>query len=173
VKIANVDGGINVSWTKATGATGYRVYRSQYDVKTSTWTSWKNMGTAKANKTSWVDKSVVDGTTYKYTVRSVNGNVLSSYAASSNLKFLKTPKLLSCVNTEDGIVVSFEKNKNVDSYNVYRKTNYTNWVLLATISDTEYTDKDVIQGTEYIYTVRSISGKSMSYYNKTGISVQV
>ena len=173
VKIANVDGGINVSWTKATGATGYRVYRSQYDIKTSTWTSWKNMGTAKANKTSWVDKSVVDGTTYKYTVRTVNGNVLSSYAASSNLKFLKTPKLLSCVNTEEGIVVSFEKNKNADSYNVYRKTNYTNWVLLATISDTEYTDKDVIQGTEYIYTVRSISGKSMSYYNKTGISVQV
>ena len=87
--------------------------------------------------------------------------------------FLKTPKLVSCVNVEDGIVISFEKNDNAQSYNVYRKTNYTNWVLLATISDTVYTDKDVIQGTEYMYTVRSVNEKSMSYYDKDGISVQI
>ncbi len=173
VKISNVDTGVKVSWTKATGATGYRVYRSQYDEINSTWSSWKNMGTAKASVTSWVDKSVVDGTTYKYTVRSVNGKVLSSYAASSGLMFLKVPGLTSCENTEEGIVVTFEKNENADSYNVYRKTNYTNWVLLATINGTVYTDKDVIQGTEYIYTVRSINGDSVSYYNKTGISVQL
>lgn len=173
VKISNADTGVKVSWTKATGATGYRVYRSQYDETTSAWSAWKNMGTAKANKSSWVDKSVVDGTTYKYTVRSVNGKVLSSYTASSSLMFLKTPKLVSCVNTEEGIVVSFEKNDNADSYNVYRKTNYTNWVLLATIDDTVYTDKDIIQGTEYIYTIRSRSGNNMSYYDKNGISVQV
>jgi hypothetical protein len=46
-------------------------------------------------------------------------------------------------------------------------------VLLATIDDTVYTDKDIIQGTEYIYTIRSRSGNNMSYYDKNGISVQV
>ncbi len=173
VKIANVDTGIKVSWTKATGATGYRVYRSQYDETTSAWSSWKNMGTAKASKSSWVDKSVVDDITYKYTVRSVNGKTLSSYTASSKLVFLKVPKLVSCVNTGEGILISFEKNEKADSYNVYRKTDYTNWVLIATVCDTVYTDKDIIQGTGYIYTVRSLSDKSMSYYDKTGISVQV
>ena len=51
--------------------------------------------------------------------------------------------------------------------------NYTNWVLLATINDTVYTDVDVIKGTEYIYTVRSLNGESVSCYDKTGVSVIV
>ena len=171
VKISNTDTGIKVSWTKATGATGYRVYRSQYDETTATWSNWKNMGTAKSNKSSWVDKSVVDGITYKYTVRSVNGKVLSSYTASNEVMFLKTPELISAEKTAEGIVVTFEENNNADSYRVYRKTQYTNWVLLSTISDTVYTDKDVIQGTEYIYTVRSVSGNSVSYYDNSGVTV--
>lgn len=171
VKISNTDTGIKVSWTKATGATGYRVYRSQYDETTATWSSWKNMGTAKSNKSSWVDKSVIDGITYKYTVRSVNGKVLSSYTASNEVMFLKTPELISAEKTAEGIVVTFEENNNADSYRVYRKTQYTNWVLLSTISDTVYTDKDVIQGTEYIYTVRSVSGNSVSYYDNSGVTV--
>lgn len=173
VKISNVSNGVYVSWTQATGATGYRVYRSQYDEATGTWTKWKNMGTAKATKSAWIDKSVVDGVTYKYTVRSVNGKVLSSYTSSGELMFLKTPDLVSCVNTSNGVVLTFEKNEKADGYRVYRKTNYTNWVLLATINDTVYTDVDVIKGTEYIYTVRSLNGNSVSYYNKTGVSVTV
>lgn len=173
VKISNVSNGICVNWIQVNGATGYRVYRSQYNETTGAWTSWKNMGTAKANKSSWVDKSVVDGVTYKYTARTVNGKTLSSYTATSELMFLKTPALISCENTANGVVLTFEKNEKADSYRVYRKTNFTNWVLLATINDTVYTDNDVIKGTEYIYTVRSLNGNSVSYYNKTGVSVTV
>lgn len=171
VKISNTAIGIKVSWTKATGATGYRVYRSQYDETTATWSNWKNMGTAKSNKSSWVDKSVVDGITYKYTVRSVNGKMLSSYTASNEMMFLKTPELISAEKTTEGVVVTFEGNNKADSYRVYRKTQYTNWVLLAKTNDTVYTDKDVIEGTEYIYTVRSVSGNSVSYYDNSGITV--
>ena len=100
------------------------------------------MGTAKSNKSSWVDKSVVDGITYKYTVRSVNGKMLSSYTASNEMMFLKTPELISAEKTTEGVVVTFEGNNKADSYRVYRKTQYTNWVLLAKTNDTVYTEKE-------------------------------
>lgn len=173
VTISNVADGINVKWTKAAGATGYRVYRSQLDEATGKWTSWKNMGTAKATKSSWTDKSVVDGVTYKYTARTVCGKTLSSYKETSELMFLTVPELLSCEITTDGVVVKFEQNANADSYRVYRKTLYTDWTLLETVSGSEntvYTDKDVIEETEYIYTIRALNGKSVSYYDTKGIS---
>lgn len=170
VKISNTTAGIKVNWTKVTGATGYRVYRSQYDEVNATWSGWKNMGTAKSSKSSWTDKSVVDGVTYKYTVRSVNGKMLSSYTASNKMMFLKTPELIAAEKTTEGIVITFEKNGNADSYRVYRKTQYTSWVLLATVSEATYTDKDIIEGTEYIYTVRSVSGDSVSYYDNSGVA---
>ncbi|MBQ5882900.1 MAG: hypothetical protein IIW72_00060, partial [Clostridia bacterium] len=174
VKIANADTGVKVSWTKAAGATGYRVYRSQLDTATGTWSKWKTMGTAKATKSSWIDKSVVDGVAYKYTVRTVSGKVLSSYTETAQLIFLKVPKLVSCVKGAEGVVLTFEQNPKADSYRIYRKTVNESWVLINTVSGTQnttYTDKTVVAGTQYIYTVRSVSGKSVSYYNKTGLSV--
>ena len=45
--------------------------------------------------------------------------------------------------------------------------------MLETVTGTEnttYTDANVIEGTEYIYTVRALNGESVSYYNTTGIS---
>ena len=173
VTISNVANGITVKWTKATGATGYRVYRSQLDETTGKWTSWKNMGTASSAKSSWTDKSVQNGVTYKYTVRTVSGKVLSSYKATSSLMFLKVPQLVACTKDTSGIVVEFEKNENAESYRIYRKTLYTGWTLLETVTvtdDATYTDANVIEGTEYIYTVRAVNGKSVSYYNTTGIS---
>ncbi|MBQ6935250.1 MAG: hypothetical protein IJN49_01750, partial [Clostridia bacterium] len=85
VKIVNATTGIKVNWSTAANATGYTVYRSQYNTKTKKWTSWKNMGTAKANKTSWTDKKVTSGVKYKYTVRACNGKFKSDYKSSANL----------------------------------------------------------------------------------------
>lgn len=175
VTISNTANGITVKWTKANGATGYRIYRSQLDTTTGNWTSWKNMGTANANKTSWADKSVVDGVTYRYTIRAVRGKVLSTFKASNELMFLQVPELVSCKKTADGFVVEFIGNSNADSYRIYRKTLYTNWTLLETVSgsdNTVYTDNDVIESTEYIYTIRAASGKSVSYFDTTGISTK-
>ena len=81
-----VSNGINVAWTQSAGATGYTVYRSQYNASTKKWTSWKSMGTAKADKSSWVDRSAKSGVTYKYTVRAVNGNAKSTYCSGITAK---------------------------------------------------------------------------------------
>ncbi|MBR3809180.1 MAG: hypothetical protein IKK46_02620, partial [Clostridia bacterium] len=81
-----VSNGINVAWTQSTGAQGYTVYRSEYNAKTKKWSGWKNMGTAKPEKTNWTDKSAKKGVTYRYTVKAVNGKVASTYKASSSVK---------------------------------------------------------------------------------------
>jgi hypothetical protein len=40
------------------------------------------MGTAKANKNNWTDKSAESGIVYVYTVRAVNGKLKSSFTKS-------------------------------------------------------------------------------------------
>ncbi len=81
-----VSNGINVAWTQSTGATGYTVYRMEYNAKTKKWSGWKKMGTAKASKKSWTDKSAKKGVQYKYTVKAVNGNSASTYKSSGSVK---------------------------------------------------------------------------------------
>ena len=173
VSVSNAANGITVKWSKVTGATGYRVYRSQLDAATGNWTAWKNMGTAASSKSAWTDKSVQNGVTYKYTVRTVSGKVLSTYKATSALMFLEVPELVSCTKDTSGIILEYKQNENADSYRIYRKTLYTGWTLLETVAATNegaYTDENVIDGTEYIYTVRAVNENSVSYYNTTGIS---
>ncbi|MBO5857750.1 MAG: hypothetical protein J6Q87_05830, partial [Clostridia bacterium] len=171
--ISNATDGITVKWTKVTGATGYKIYRSQLDVATGKWSSWKGMSTVASSKSSWTDKSVQDGVTYKYTVRTVSGKVLSSYKGSTTLMYLAVPELVAATRDTSGIIFEFNQNENADSYRIYRKTLYTNWTLLETVTGTEnttYIDSNVIEGTEYIYTVRAVNGESVSYYNTTGVS---
>ena len=81
-----VSNGVNVAWTQSEGALGYTVYRSEYNTKTKKWSGWKNMGTAKAEKSNWTDKKAKKGVTYKYTVKAVNGKTASTYKASGTVK---------------------------------------------------------------------------------------
>ena len=173
VTISNVANGINVKWTQALKSKGYRVYRSEYNEATGKWSSWKTMGTAKSNKSSWVDKSVVSGVTYRYTVRTVSGSSLSSYTASASVKFLGTPQLMSALKTVDGNVITYQKINGADGYKIYRKTADTSWVGIANVSGNDYvtyTDSTADEKVEYIYTVRAVSGSYMSYYDTKGIT---
>jgi hypothetical protein len=149
------------------------IYRSQLNTETGVWTSWKNLGKLASSKTSWTDKNVVDGVTYKYTVRAAKGTVMSTYKASAGAMFLAVPELLSCQQDTSGNVLEFQGNANAEGYKIYRKTLYTNWTLLETINGADncvYTDANIISGTEYIYTVRAVNGDSVSYYDVNGIS---
>ena len=172
VKIANTATGVKVAWSTAANATGYTVYRSQYNDKTKKWSGWKNMGTAKANKTAWVDKSVVSGTYYKYTVRAVNGKILSSYKASGSLLFLAQPTV-KFANASAGVKVAWSKVKGATGYTVYRSElvdgKWTKWSNRGTAKadKSSWVDKKVESGVTYKYTVRAINGKVMSSYTDT------
>lgn len=72
-KIASGTLGITLNYGAVKGAKNYYIYR-----KTSN-SSWKKIATVSGNKTYYLDKSVVKGTKYAYTVRAVNGKYLSYY----------------------------------------------------------------------------------------------
>ncbi len=167
VKIQNASTGVKVSWSKATGATGYTVYRSEY--ANGKWSSWKNMGTAKASKSSWVDKSAKSGVQYKYTVRAINGSSASAYKESAKLLYLAQPTT-NIENASNGIKVSWNKSAGAKGYTVYRseyvKGKWSSWKTMGTAAATKtsWVDKSVKSGVQYKYTVRAVNGKVKSAY---------
>ncbi len=172
VKIGNASIGIKVSWSTVTNATGYTVYRSEYNTKTKKWTKWKDMGTAKANKTSWIDKKVKSGVKYKYTVRACNGSkIKSSYKASENLLYLAQP-IVSVKAVSNGINVAWTQCSGATGYTVYRseydaKTKkWSGWKNMGTAKKDKksWTDKNAKKGVTYKYTVRAVNGGYKSSY---------
>ena len=164
-KIANASNGIKVSWTKSAGSKGYTIYRSE--LKNGKWSSWKTMGTAAAAKTSWVDKSAKAGVQYKYTVRAINGNVKSTYTATSGLVRLAQPTVKVALN-ENSIKVSWNKISGAKSYTVYRSElvdgKWTSWATVSSQTALSFTDSAVTEGATYRYTVRAVNGKSLSSF---------
>ena len=68
--------GIKLGWQQIKGATGYRIYRKNYNGTDE----WKVVGEVSGNATlTWTDKSVAaeNGTIYKYTIRALYGNTIS------------------------------------------------------------------------------------------------
>ena len=73
--------GINVKWSKVTGATGYVVYR-----KTAKG-SWSRIANIKSGSTtSYTDTKASKGVTYTYTVRAYNGSTMSSFNSTKSAK---------------------------------------------------------------------------------------
>ena len=170
VKIANASNGIKVSWDLIDGATGYTVYRSEYNAKTKKWSSWSNKRTVSAENSSWTDKNVTSGVQYKYTVRAKNGNFKSTYTSSGKLVYLAQPTV-TAVKTTSGAVVKWTKSAGATSYIVYRQemteNGWSKWSTATTTKSTvnSYSDKTVESGKEYRYTVRAVSGNYKSSYS--------
>lgn len=171
VKVSNASSGITVSWSTAANATGYTVYRSEYNTKTKKWTSWKNMGTAKANKTSWTDKKVKSGVKYKYTVRACNDSVKSSYKASANILYLAQPTV-TVKAVSNGVNVNWTQCAGSKGYTVYRAEyntttkQWSSWKNMGTAKKEKkaWVDKSAKKGVTYRYTVRAVNGDYRSSY---------
>ena len=171
--IKNTETGIKVSWTKVQGAEKYRVYRSEYNASTGKWSSFETLNTVSSKTLSYTDKTVKAGGSYKYRVRAIKGKTFSSYKTTGEVVFLNSPELVSCEKNEKTNVLVFKQVKGAKEYEVYRKTLYTDWVLIGKlegVESTTYKDNDIIENTEYIYTVKAVNGSSSSPFNETGVS---
>ena len=162
---SNITAGVQVKWSKVTGATGYIVYR-----KTGTG-SWSRLATIKSGSTtSYTDKSAKSGTNYSYTVRAYNGSTMSDWHNSKAVKRLSNPAVTSASKTSNGINVKWSKVTGATGYVVYRKTGNGSWSRIANIksgSTTSYTDTKASRGVTYTYTVRAYNGSTMSSFNST------
>ncbi len=167
ITLKNTGSAINVSWNKVAGAKSYYLYRMDPGT-----TSWKRVGII--TKTSYTDKNVKPGKTYKYTVRTYNGSAFSGYNTSGwSIKRLTAPKLTGVKNNAGNITVTWGKVSGASTYNVYRKLKGEDtWTKIATnVKATSFTDKNVKNGKTYIYTVKAYSGSSSSSYY-SGIEIK-
>lgn len=94
-----------------------------------------------------------------YSIKMFTGNEL--YGAKSSVK---APKITSAANGADGIVIKWGKVSGADYYRLYRKTESSSWVRIASVTSNKYTDKKAENGVKYTYTVRAVDNKKASQY---------
>jgi hypothetical protein len=159
VTLANASTGVNVSWAKISGATGYIVYR-----KTASG-SWTKIATT--TKLAYTDTKASSGTTYYYTVKAYSGSSQSSLSANKTIKYLKQPAV-TLSKVAKGVKVAWKKITGASGYYVYRKASGAkSWTLLKKItsgSTVSYTDITAKSGTTYYYTVKAYSGSINSSF---------
>ncbi len=165
VTTANANAGVTVKWTKATGATGYIIYRK-------TTGGWTRVATVKGSGTvSYTDKTAKAGTTYRYTVKAYYSSYYSAYNTSGvAVRRLTTPTLKSATSAKAGITFTWNKVTGATGYIVYRKTGSGGWQKIATVKSNTYLDKSAKKGVTYTYTVKAYYGTSTSNYNTKGIA---
>ena len=166
--VTSLSGGLRVVWDPVEGAGGYAVYRK------APGGGWRKY--AVASGTAFTDRNVLPGVDYIYSVRAAdqNGQYLSSYDKEGiGGMFFAPPKLLSAVNDSDGITVSWAPSEGADRYAVYRKTEGGSWGRYTITDDTRYSDRNVIEGQRYAYTILALNdkGTALGGYDPVGLSV--
>jgi len=152
--VKNTTTGVQIKWSKVTGASGYYVYR-----KTANG-SYARVGTTSS--TSFIDKTAKGGTTYYYTVRTYSGKTLSSYRAGKGIRFLAAPTITKTQSVSNGVKVSWNKVAGATKYEVYRRVANGTWYLETTTTGTSYTDIYVKKGSTFYYSVKAVNGKTTS-----------
>lgn len=167
-KVSNTSSGTKISWRKITGAKKYSVYRKAGSAK-----SWKKIATTSS--TSYTDKSVKNGTTYKYYVKAYKDSISSGYNTDGvKIRFISAPKLSSVSSSKRGVTFKWNKVSGASGYYVYRKTGSGEYKKIATVkgnSKVSYLDKSAKKGKTYYYTVRAYYGSYTSGY-RSGLKIK-
>ncbi len=160
--VTNGYGNLNFTWEKVSGAKLYYVYRKADGDK-----SWTRI--AETTSTYYKDKKVENRAVYKYTVRAINGNSVSSYYSSGKSgRYIEAPKL-NVQNATTGIYLTWDRVGGASSYYLYRKAgNATKWTKIDIVTGNSYLDTNVKEGVVYKYTIRTYGSKALSGYNGSG-----
>lgn len=168
-KLESAPNGVKLSWNAVDGANKYRLY---YKNSSGGWTT---LGDTVS--TTFTDEEVNVGTTYTYTIRSLNGNNrlnsgFNSTGWSHKYQGIDVPQLTSLDSIPEGIKLGWEAVEGASGYRVYYKNRSGGWSTLGDTTKTSITDTDVSLGTEYTYTIRSLSasGRTNSGFDPNGWS---
>jgi fibronectin type 3 domain-containing protein len=160
--VTNSSAGVTVQWEAVPGAAQYRVY---YKTGTGSWVRF-----AVTDGTSAVHTEAVSGKTYTYTVRCVssdNKTFTSDFDRTGlSILHLSTPTV-TVTSSSNRIRISWTATSGATSYRLYRRTAGGGWVRIANLTSTSYTDTTAKSGTTYYYTVRAVSGNTVSAFTSS------
>lgn len=166
----NKDNGIEVKWSKVSGAKGYYVYRKEGK------NSYRKIATiTNANTTSYTDTSVKNnnGKAYTYTVRAYANNALAAYTGKSVYR-IATPTITSVSNSRTGEVdVDWNGVKGAKGYQIQlssdksfsKDTTDETWVDYADGNGITITNCE--KGDSFYFRVRAYkqNGSGTKYYS--------
>jgi fibronectin type 3 domain-containing protein len=165
---------ITLSWTGASGASGYSIYRGTI----SGGLAAKTLLASNVSATTYADTSAVTGNTYYYQVRAVNTNG-SSDVSNEVTATAQTQSTTSFVlgGSKDAtkITLNWVNVSGAVSYNVYRdtisaaithKTKVSSGILLTTVTDTSVTP-----GSTYYYQVTAVNAAGTEFLESNETSI--
>jgi fibronectin type 3 domain-containing protein/cytosine/adenosine deaminase-related metal-dependent hydrolase len=144
---------INLSWDGSSGATSYRIYRS--DTSGGTYSS-----IATPSITSYSDTGRTPGATYYYKIIAVNagGNSAESSIINGTATPLPPADFLATPGDEE-TVLTWTSSDNATGYKIY-KDNGSSFVYLNQTAGTTFTDTGLTNGTTYSYKVSATGNNS-------------
>ena len=160
--------GIRIYWNKEPDVSKFAVLRMENN-------SWKQV--AVTSDSTYLDKNVSYGKSYRYTVRELTSSGAYLYDSFDETglthAYLKTPTLKAETAT-GGVMLSWDAVEGAQGYRIfYRSSN--GWSRMAVTKDNYLLDTDVRSGNSYTYTVRCITAdgeRYTSYCDTTGKSVR-
>ncbi|MBR5441913.1 MAG: hypothetical protein IKV44_03080 [Clostridia bacterium] len=144
--------GATLTWTKDVGAAGYGVYR--FDSAESSPVLIADVAT-----TSYIDKTVTYGSSYKYAIASknVDGSFEPVSINDAVLVTYERVQVRSVYSNYDGINFTWKSNSTAkNGYRIYRSVNEGKFAFLTDVKTTSYVDADVKYGTFYQYHIVSL-----------------
>jgi fibronectin type 3 domain-containing protein len=147
-----------VSWTAATGATSYNIYRS-----TAQGTQGAKIGSSAVN--SYTDTTAANGTTYYYEVTAVDsvgeGPASTQSAGATPEVPVNVPAAPTGVNAAAGnaqVTVTWTAATGATSYNIYRSSSQgSQGTKIGSSTTTTYADAAAVNGTGYYYEVTAVN----------------
>ncbi len=139
---------VSLVWNSVTNATSYQIFRNG-----------SLLGTAAT--TSFVDLTAINGITYSYAVKAVNGSSVSALStavsATAVAPTIAAPVGVTATAGDAQVAISWTAVAGATSYQVLR-----NGVVIAAPATNSYIDTGVVNGTTYSYTVKAVNGTIVS-----------
>ena len=170
---------IKLSWSKATGVKGYKLYSYNYKKE-----KWEYVG--KTSNTSYKVKGLKPGTTYKYRVRAyieINrvqfvGEYSSSVKTGTKTK---TPSISKLTTKSKKATIKWKKISGATGYELYMATSksgkYSRIKTVTKASTTSYTKTKLKKNKKYYFKIRAyktVDGKKIysSYSSIKSIKIK-